>query len=201
MKTQKAIETPNAEEAAKHFASFLKSLGLDLSDPNLKNTPTRVTKMYLEELFVGLTNEPPVITTFDLSDNSEEISKELIISGPIRIRSTCSHHFMPIVGKCFVAVLADASKLPGLSKYARVAHHYASRPQLQEQLTQQIANHLTVRLGIKHCGVVIKAEHFCMSHRGVKEHDANMITSSLMGDFKKAGPLRQEFLSLIQKDL
>lgn len=187
-------------EASVHFRNFLESLGLDLNDPNLIDTPDRVAKMYLDELFSGTWQDPPKVTKFDVKGMARGVSTELIITGPITIRSTCSHHFMPIVGQCFIGVLAGKDELPGLSKYARIAEHCASRPQLQEMLTKDISDEINRYFGIEHIGVVIKAKHFCMSHRGVKDSNSIMTTSSMVGSFRKGHSLRTEFLSLIQND-
>lgn len=189
------LDMKKAEEA---FKQFLIHMGLDITDENLKGTPERVTRMY-RELFSGLYDAPPKVTSFpyvsDAVGDSEQPSQQVIVVGPIQIRSTCAHHFMPIQGHCHVAVFADASVL-GLSKYARIIHYIAARPQLQEDLTLQIAKAFE-ELGLEHVAVYVEAKHGCMSHRGVREHGSVMKTMLLEGDFKKAG-LRSEFLSLIK---
>lgn len=196
---------PNRELAEKHMDGFIRALGFDPdTDPHFKGTPKRVTKMYIEELFAGSYNEPPHITSFDDPDiatlsGDAEYSGGLIYSGPLRVRSTCSHHLLPITGEAHVALILqeDANLLPGLSKYGRIVDYYSSRPQVQERLTQQIANHLSSRLRVKGLGVMVRAKHMCQCHRGMQQADAYMITTALRGIFKLP-EVRAEFMSTIE---
>lgn len=196
-------------EAAEHFRKAFEAMGFDLKDPNMRDTPKRVAKMYMQELFKGTWTNPPVITTFDLPP--ETIPTQLITVGPITVKSLCSHHLMPIDGYAWIGVVFGSEGIkgvPGLSKYARVVDHYSRRPQIQEQLTKQIHDHLVSEIGLDvdpaHAdknsfgglAVVIKAKHFCMSHRGVGESESWMTTSEISGKFRN-GTLRQEFLSEI----
>ncbi len=189
------------DRAAVHYKRFLEELGFDLRDPNMAETPKRVAKMYLMELFRGTWEQPPVITTFEIPEKDRPVGDEMLISGPLTVKSTCAHHMMPITGKAWIGLFLGKSPkgLPGLSKYKRVLDWYARRPQLQEQLTIQVRDHLVKELEIdqEHGGVmvVIKAEHGCMTCRGVNEHDSEMVTSALYGRFFNP-TIRQEFFSL-----
>lgn len=188
------------DKAAEHFKAFLQALGFDPdNDPHMVGTPARVVKLYRNELFRGLYEDAPRITQFDAD---EEFYDAMIYSGRISIRSTCSHHFLPIVGEAYIGILLNEdSPLPGLSKYARIAHHYASMPQVQERMTQQIANHLNDTLKPKGVGVLIRAKHFCQCHRGVHEPNAMMATDALRGVFKTVPAVRAEFMQNIAFDL
>jgi len=190
------ISARNRQEAAEHFKKFLECLGFDPdSNIHMKGTPDRVVKLYVDELFKGEYNEPPEITVF--GDNNEYYD-QMIFSGPINVRSTCSHHFLPIVGHAFIGILLNQeSPLPGLSKYARVVHHFASMPQVQERMTKQIADFLQEKLHPQGVGVLVRAKHFCQCHRGVHENDALMVTTELTGLFKSPS-LKDEFLQTIR---
>ena len=186
-------------EAEKHFERFLIAMGLDIRDPNLSGTARRVSKMYLMELFAGRWQEPPEITKFNLPNSS--IPHDMQVIGPITLKSTCSHHFMPIVGQCWIGVLfpKHATAIPGLSKYARIVEWFARRPQIQEQLTEQIKEYLVKKLELTSedsgCAVIIKASHGCMTQRGVNETDCLMTTSSLHGKFFHDN-IKSEFIKL-----
>lgn len=186
-------------EATEHFSKFLEALGFDQNDPNMQDTARRVSKMYMQELFAGTWQPKPKVTVFDLPNNS--ISEEMIIVGPITIKSMCSHHLMPITGECYIGVLLgkNGRGVPGLSKYARIVQWYARRPQIQEQLVLQIRDDLIETLGIKEEDggviVVIKSEHGCMTMRGVNETSCMMTTPALYGRFYQANA-RTEFYSL-----
>ena len=188
---------PNRADAENAFQGFLRSLGLDVeNDPNLQDTAKRVTKMYSESLLSGLYCDPPKLTSFDLGDKIVG-SNQIIISAPITLRSLCAHHFLPIYGYAFVAVLPEkGQKVLGLSKYARVVNHFASKPQTQEVLGVEICNYLKEEGGMKNVACIIKAKHMCMSHRGVCDNASYMITSCLNGKFF-SGPIRSELYSLL----
>ena len=173
----------------------LKSLVIDTdSDHNTQGTAKRVAKMYLNEVFRGRYVPPPPVTEFP---NVEHLN-ELMIVGPITIRSACSHHFCPIMGRVWVGVMPNQhSNLIGLSKYARLADWVMSRPQIQEEAVSQLANLLQEKIQPDGLALVMEADHFCMHWRGVKDVDAKMINSVMRGSFLKDANLRREFLSLI----
>jgi GTP cyclohydrolase I len=189
--------TPVKENAELHFGNFLTALGFDWkNDPHMKDTPKRVSKMYVDELFKGLTDEPPVVTRFKEDDGEPISSLQNMVVGPIKVKSFCSHHFMPIEGEAWLGLFVRLDDLPGLSKYSKIVHHFARRPQVQERLTKQIADYLVTNVKLPNVAVMIKAKHFCTCHRGINE-DTNMITLDLRGDYTKPG-LKQEFLSMVQ---
>lgn len=186
-------------KAAKAYRSFLMNLGFDVDNlPHMKDTPERVVKMYMNELFRGCYNEPPHITAFD--DQSITGGSQMVFSGPLDVRSMCSHHMLPISGFAFVGILFDPTKtLPGLSKYARIVDHYSSMPQVQENLVQQIADHLMEEIAeVEGVGVTVQSKHFCMCHRGVKNSNAWMINTALRGKFELAS-VKAEFQSNIDQ--
>jgi GTP cyclohydrolase I len=180
---------------AKHYREILVQLGINVQDdPNSRDTPQRVAKMLVREMCRGRFSEPPELREFDNTDKYDE----LITVGPVTVRSMCSHHHLPIEGHAILSVLPSIKskgKVLGLSKYARVVDWFAGRPQIQEALTQQIATYLFNLLEPRALGVRIQAKHFCMSHRGVKEPNAQMITTSLRGDLLINPSLKAEFIS------
>lgn len=179
-------------EVAEKFQDVLKSLVIDVdNDHNTKETAKRVAKMYIKEIFGGRYTSPPDITAFPNLGY-----KSLYTTGPISVRSTCAHHMMPIVGSCWVGIVPE-TKVIGLSKFNRIVHHICERPQIQEELTLQIANALREYAETGNIAVVVKAEHFCMSHRGVKEHESDMSTAIMLGAFETDGNLKQEFYNLL----
>ncbi len=181
------------EKIAFHFAEIMKTMGLDLSDDSLRDTPNRVAKMYLDEVFKGLSEESfPEITLFENSYGYGE----MLLERNIKVHSMCEHHFVPIIGKAHVAYLAK-DKVIGLSKLNRIVDHFARRPQVQERLTVQIADCLSDVLGTEDVAVFIEADHMCVKLRGVCDHDSDTITSTLRGQFAK-GDLRREFFDLIK---
>lgn len=181
-------------EVAGRVEALLQSLVIDTtSDHNTQDTARRVAKMYLNEVFAGRYRPAPAMTEFP---NVEKLN-ELLVVGPITVRSACSHHLCPIMGKLWVGVLPSAeSNLIGLSKYARLADWIMSRPQIQEEAVKTLADELERCLLPDGLAVVMKADHFCMHWRGVK--DESQMTSSVMrGSFLRNASLRREFLSLI----
>jgi GTP cyclohydrolase I len=172
-----------------HFRQIMMSLGLDLTDPSLKETPARVAKMMVYETCSGLFSDPPKVTTFEFEDGA---SRDLIIIEDIKFSSMCEHHFVPFIGKVTVAYLPK-DKYMGLSKAARVVDYFAARPQVQERLTAQVADFLMDKLDPKGVLVMVTAEHMCMSTRGVKKHGSNTITTAIRGEIDK-----QEVISSIQ---
>ena len=173
----------------------LESLVIDTeSDHNTRDTARRVAKMYLTEVFRGRYESAPPVTEFP---NAERLN-ELMIVGPITVRSACSHHFCPIMGRLWIGLMPNEhSNLIGLSKYSRLAEWIMSRPQIQEEAITQMANLLMGKVSPDGLAVVMEADHFCMHWRGVKESETKMTNSVMRGSFLKDPTLRREFLSLI----
>ena len=146
--------------------------------------------MYVRETFGGRYAPPPKVTSFPNMGY-----KSLYTSGPISIRSTCAHHFQNIVGRCWIGIVPNGEVI-GLSKFNRIVHHIAERPQIQEEMTTEIANQLQKFAKTPHIAVVVKAEHHCMTHRGVKEHESDMTTAIMLGAFEKDPALKQEFYNI-----
>jgi GTP cyclohydrolase IA len=182
-------------EVAEKFKAVLESLVIDTdSDHNTQDTARRVAKMYVTEVFRGRYVCEPAVTEFP---NVESLN-ELMIVGPITIRSACSHHFCPIMGRIWVGIMPNEhSNLIGLSKYTRLADWVMSRPQIQEEAITQLADLLMQKVRPDGLAVVMQADHYCMHWRGVKDDRTKMINSVMRGSFLKDAPLRREFLSLI----
>ncbi|MEK8047243.1 GTP cyclohydrolase I [Ideonella margarita] len=185
-----------AEVQAK-MAEVLKALVIDTSsDHNTQETAKRVAKMFIEEVFRGRYQPMPDVTEFP---NISRLN-ELMIVGPITVRSACSHHMCPIIGKIWIGVLPNEhSNLIGLSKYARIADWIMSRPQIQEEAVIMLADVLQERVKPDGLALVMEADHFCMHWRGVKDTDSAMVNSVMRGAFLKDPNLRREFLSLLSK--
>ena len=183
------------DEVEGKMKGVLESLVIDTeSDHNTQDTARRVAKMYLTEVFRGRYVPPPTVTEFP---NIEQLN-ELMIVGPITVRSACSHHFCPIMGRLWIGLMPNEhSNLIGLSKYARLAEWVMSRPQIQEEAITQMADLLTRKVSPDGLAVVMEADHFCMHWRGVKDSETKMINSVMRGSFLKDAALRREFLSLI----
>lgn len=183
------------DEVAGKMKGVLESLVIDTeSDHNTHDTARRVAKMYLTEVFRGRYVAPPPVTEFP---NAEGLN-ELMIVGPITVRSACSHHFCPIMGRLWIGIMPNEhSNLIGLSKYARLAEWVMSRPQIQEEAIAQVAKLLMDKVSPDGLAVVMEADHFCMHWRGVKDNESKMINSVMRGSFLKDASLRREFLSLI----
>ena len=182
------------DEVAARVEDLLQALVIDTeSDHNTQDTARRVAKMYLQEVFAGRYQQPPATTEFP---NVEKLN-ELMVIGPITVRSACSHHLCPIMGKLWIGVLPNAdSNLIGLSKFVRLTDWIMSRPQIQEEAVKTLADELETRLAPDGLAVVMKADHYCMHWRGVK--DQSQMTSSVMrGSFLRDPSLRREFLGLI----
>ncbi len=173
----------------------LDCLVIDTSgDHNTRNTARRVAKMYVNEVFSGRYQPTPQITEFP---NAERLN-ELLIVGPITVRSACSHHFCPVLGQVWIGVLPNGrTNVIGLSKYARLAEWVMGRPQIQEEAVVQLADLIQERTQPDGLAIVMEASHFCMSWRGVKDMDSKMVNSVMRGAFLKDPNLRREFLSLI----
>ena len=187
------------DEVEVKMQGVLDSLVIDTdNDHNTGNTARRVAKMYINEVFRGRYVTSPTVTEFP---NAEHLN-ELMIVGPITVRSACSHHFCPVIGKIWIGVLPNEhTNVIGLSKYARVAEGVMGRPQIQEEAVVQLADLIQVKTQPDGLAIVMEATHFCMAWRGVKDMDSRMINSVMRGAFLKDPNLRREFLSLIpQKD-
>jgi len=183
------------DEVARHLQSVLNSLVIDTtSDHNTQGTAQRVARMFVHEVFRGRYYPMPAVTEFP---NAERLN-ELMIVGPIRVRSACSHHLVPILGKLWVGVLpSETSNLVGLSKYSRMAEWIMSRPQIQEEAMMQLADLIEARLAPEGLALVLEADHFCMHWRGVKD-ESHMINSIMRGTFLTHPESRKEFLQLIR---
>lgn len=183
------------EEVSGKMNAVLESLVIDTeNDHNTRGTARRVAKMYLNEVFRGRYWPAPPVTEFP---NAESLN-ELMIVGPIAIRSACSHHFCPIMGRLWVGVMPNQhSNLIGLSKYARLTEWIMTRPQIQEEAISQVAELLVDVVKPDGLAVVMEADHFCMHWRGVKDTASKMVNSVMRGSFLKDPALRREFLSLI----
>ena len=177
------------------FKTVLDSLVIDTeSDHNTHETAKRVAKMYLTEVFHGRYAAAPPVTEFP---NAESLN-ELMIVGPITVRSACSHHFCPIMGRLWIGLMPNEhSNLIGLSKYSRLAEWIMSRPQIQEEAITQMAELLIDKVRPDGLAVVMEADHFCMHWRGVRDNQTKMINSVMRGSFLKDSSLRREFLSLL----
>lgn len=183
------------EEVADKMKGVLESLVIDIrNDHNTQDTARRVAKMYLNEVFRGRYVTQPPVTEFP---NAEYLN-ELMIVGPITVRSACSHHFCPIMGRLWIGILPNEhSNLIGLSKYSRLAEWIMSRPQIQEEAITQVADLLMNKVAPDGLAVVMEADHFCMHWRGVKDTATKMVNSVMRGSFLKNPSLRREFLSLV----
>jgi GTP cyclohydrolase I len=185
------------DEVAGKMHGVLSSLVIDTeSDHNTGDTARRVAKMYLSEVFRGRYVKAPSITEFP---NAEHLN-ELMIVGPITVRSACSHHFCPVIGRVWIGVLPNEhTNVIGLSKYARLAEWVMGRPQIQEEAVVQLADLIMDKTQPDGLAIVMEATHYCMAWRGVKDMDSKMINSVMRGVFLKDSALRREFLSLIPK--
>jgi GTP cyclohydrolase I len=185
------------QEVACKAQALLRSLVIDVEhDHNTRDTARRLAKMFVREVFAGRYQPAPAVTEFP---NAERLN-ELMVVGPLRVRSACSHHLCPIMGRVWIGVLPNAgSNLIGLSKYARLVDWVMSRPQIQEEAVSQIANLLEQRLQPDGIAVVMEADHYCMHWRGVKDDEARMTNSVMRGAFLGDASLRKEFLSLLPR--
>jgi GTP cyclohydrolase I len=185
------------DEVSNKMKGVLDSLVIDTkNDHNTNDTARRVAKMYINEVFRGRYVDRPAVTEFP---NVERLN-ELMIVGPITVRSACSHHFCPVIGKIWIGVLPNEhTNVIGLSKYARLTEWIMGRPQIQEEAVVQLADLIQERTQPDGLAIVMEATHYCMSWRGVKDMDSRMINSVMRGSFLKNPNLRLEFLSLIPK--
>lgn len=185
------------DEVETKMQGVLDSLVIDTdNDHNTNNTARRVAKMYLLEVFKGRYVEAPSITEFP---NAEHLN-ELMIVGPLTVRSACSHHFCPVMGKIWIGIMPNEhTNVIGLSKYARLVDWIMNRPQIQEEAVIQLADLIMEKTQPNGLAIVMEASHFCMSWRGVREPDSKMINSVMRGVFLKDSALRREFLSLLPR--
>ena len=183
------------DEVEQKMQGVLDSLVIDTAkDHNTRTTARRVAKMYVNEVFKGRYTQAPAITEFP---NAEHLN-ELMIVGPITVRSACSHHLCPVIGKIWIGVLPNKNtNVIGLSKYARLVDWIMGRPQIQEEAIIQLADLIMDKTRPDGLAVVMEASHFCMSWRGVREMDSKMLNSVMRGAFLTNSELRREFLSLI----
>jgi len=182
-------------EVAGKLDEVLRALVIDTeSDHNTQDTARRVAKMYLNEVFAGRYAAQPPVTEFP---NVRRLN-ELMIVGPVTVRSACSHHFCPIIGRVWVGVMPNEhSALIGLSKYARLVEWVMTRPQIQEEAVIQLADLLQDKMQPDGLAIVMEADHYCMQWRGVKDMDSKMTNSVMRGSFLRDTDLRREFLSLL----
>lgn len=204
---QRGVETPLSKglqpspSSCHHIVkesvdAIMNALGLDLNDDSLRQTPARVAKMYLDEVFYGLDYDRfPTCTTVENKMGYDE----LIISERIDVLSFCEHHLVPFIGHAHIAYIPH-NKVLGLSKFNRIVDFFSRRPQIQERLTEQIFGALSHILETENIGVVINAQHLCVMLRGVKQPNSRTTTSKMGGKFFTVPTLRQEFLSLVRGD-
>ena len=172
---------------AGHFAEIMKTLGMDLNDDSLRGTPDRVAKMYVDEIFSGLSPEhKPDVTLF----NNHYQYKQMLVEKNITLYSTCEHHFVPIIGVAHVAYI-PSGKVIGLSKLNRIVQYYAKRPQVQERLTNQIAQELVKELNTPDVAVIIDSKHLCVSSRGVEDNSSSTVTPYYGGKFNSPDKIRE----------
>jgi GTP cyclohydrolase I len=204
MKDLTPINTPLHDEAFKfndkekiqiienHFKAIMHTLGLDLSDDSLQNTPHRVAKMYVKEIFSGLhPDNHPKMSAFE---NKFQYG-EMIIERDIEVHSTCEHHFLPIVGKAHIAYISSG-KIIGLSKLNRIVSYYSKRPQIQERLTRQIVADLQQALETDDVACIVDARHMCVILRGVQDTGSSMLTMEFGGKFQDP-QVKREFLDYL----
>jgi len=180
------------ELIAKHFTGIMEVLGMDLEDDSLKDTPKRVAKMYVKEIFSGLNPaNKPKPTLFKNPFNYNQ----MLVERNIAVFSNCEHHFVPIVGKAHVAYISNGQVI-GLSKLNRIVQYCSQRPQVQERLTMQIANMLKEALGTQDVAVIIDAHHHCVSSRGIRDAGSTTLTAEYSGQFLLT-ETKNEFLKYI----
>jgi GTP cyclohydrolase IA len=162
-----------------HFRKIMEALGLDLEDDSLKDTPSRVAKMYVSEIFSGI--DPKAFPAISLFDNTYKY-QEMLLEKDIQVYSYCEHHFVPFIGKAHVAYFPSRNVI-GLSKLNRIVKYFSRRPQVQERLTMDVANALKQVLQTEDIAVVIEAKHFCVASRGVEDSNSATVTSHFGGKF------------------
>jgi GTP cyclohydrolase I len=191
----KLIRTDKIHIIEGHFKSIMETMGLDLSDDSLMDTPKRVAKMYVNEIFWGLDYEAfPKCTAVD----NKMKYNEMVCERNINVQSNCEHHFVVIDGLATVAYVPN-QKVLGLSKINRIVEYFSKRPQIQERLTEQIFHTLQFILDTEDVAVMIDAKHYCVAARGVEDTGSSTVTSKLGGGFKSDPAARAEFYQLARK--
>lgn len=190
--TEKEIQKKQTK-LEKVFVQMIETLGYDTNDQQLQDTPKRMAKMYVRELFQGSFTEEPKMTVFENTEHCDS----MVFLGDISVKSTCSHHFVPFLGKAYIAYIPD-KKIVGISKLARVVKWFMRRPQIQEELTKQISDYIEEKLNPKGVAVYIEAQHLCMIARGVEEYNSMMKTSDLRGVFMENPETRNEFFQMVK---
>lgn len=194
-KDNKLSDKMKISRITKHMTSIMKTLGLDLTDDSLRDTPKRIAKMYVTELFSGLKSDTfPKITCIE---NKMKCDEMVSVTG-IRVLSVCEHHFVTIDGFATVGYIPK-NKVIGLSKINRIVDYFAKRPQVQERLVTQVADALVAILETQDVAVHINARHYCVISRGVRDMESETTTTDLRGAFKKDHSLRTEFLRTVKK--
>lgn len=195
---QGAFDKSDEEKMAvieESFATILHTLGLDLNDDSIRDTPRRVAKMYVKEIFNGLNpEEQPSVSVFE---NGYQYNK-MLVEKNISVLSACEHHFMPIIGKAHVAYISSG-KVIGLSKLNRIVNYYSRRPQVQERLTRQILCALQDALDTEDVIVMIEAKHLCVSFRGIQDESSSTVTVEYAGAFSDREK-RKEFMEFVRGD-
>ncbi len=182
-------------EVADRIRDLLKSLIIDIdNDHNTLETAERVARMYINEVFKGRYHKQPKVTSFPNVKNLDEI----YTVGPMTIRSACSHHFVPIIGNCWIGI-KPGKRVIGLSKFSRVADWVFSRPHIQEEAVMILADEIERLCEPQGLGIIVKADHYCMKLRGVKESHCSMVNSVVRGDFRHDPSLKQEFFELVRQ--
>ncbi len=183
----KLSDEEKKEKIAGLFSEIMDVMGLDLTDDSLQGTPKRVAKMYIDEIFSGLNpaNKPKVA----LFDNKYQYN-QMLVEKNITFYSNCEHHFVPIIGKAHVAYISSGKEI-GLSKLNRIVQYYAKRPQVQERLTNQIAEELKIILETEDVAVIIDAKHLCVSSRGIKDDTSSTVTSFFGGKFNNQSKITE----------
>ena len=182
-------------EVADRIRDLLKSLIIDIdNDHNTLETAERVARMYINEVFKGRYHQQPKVTSFPNVKNLDEI----YTVGPMTIRSACSHHFVPIIGNCWIGI-KPGKRVIGLSKFSRVADWVFSRPHIQEEAVMILADEIERLCEPQGLGIIVKADHYCMKLRGVKESHCSMVNSVVRGDFRHDASLKQEFFELVRQ--
>jgi GTP cyclohydrolase I len=197
MRSNKFSDEQKVDMIAGKFKEIMDVLGLDLENDSLRETPRRIAKMYVDEIFSGLKNETfPKMTLIE----NEMDYDQMVVVQDIQVISVCEHHFQTIDGLATVAYIPN-KKVIGLSKINRIVRFFSRRPQVQERLTKQIADCLQYVLGTEHVAVHVNARHYCVIARGIEDHHSSTSTSDLRGHFKSRGETRSEFLQHCQTKL
>lgn len=187
------------DQIAHHFEKIMQILGLDLTDESLAKTPRRVAKMYVDEIFSGLDlNQFPLMSY--IQDKYKLDGASNMVFMKVNFSSFCEHHFVPMIGTAFVAYVPN-KKLIGLSKIPRLVRYFSRRPQVQERLTAQIADSLSLLLETDHVAVSIQAEHYCILARGIEDDETHAITSVLRGKFDTDPSLRTAFFEAVNREV